>query len=91
MSNPVGFCTCKDWETCGCGNPPVHCMWCCLDLTPEQIAQWDFENWDSIPPRPTCLPMQITCGRCGASVDNPTQEEIDFHFSEEHNARKTQS
>lgn len=23
---------------CGCGNqPPIHCMWCCADLTPEEI------------------------------------------------------
>jgi len=23
---------------CGCGNqPPIHCMWCCQDLTSEEI------------------------------------------------------
>jgi hypothetical protein len=23
---------------CGCGNqPPIHCMWCCEDLTSEEI------------------------------------------------------
>lgn len=33
------FCSCSDWEPCGCGNqPPYHCMWCCLNLTAEQIA-----------------------------------------------------
>lgn len=33
------FCTCLGWEPCACGNqPPYHCMLCCLELTPEQIA-----------------------------------------------------
>ena len=33
------FCNCSDWEPCGCGHqPPFHCMWCCRELTGEQIA-----------------------------------------------------
>lgn len=33
------FCSCVDWEPCGCGNqPPYHCMWCCHDLSQEQIV-----------------------------------------------------
>jgi hypothetical protein len=25
---------------CGCGHPPpYHCIWCCLELTPEQFAE----------------------------------------------------
>src|SRR5271157_313838 len=83
--NTVKFCSCPDWETCGCGNqPPYHCMWCCLDLTPEQLAQWNFETWDYIPPRPKRMPKRISCGFCGVSIDNPTQEQIDEHFNEEH-------
>ena len=36
---PDGFCSCSDWEPCGCSHqPPYHCMWCCQDLTIEQIA-----------------------------------------------------
>jgi hypothetical protein len=32
------FCNCSDWEPCACGNqPPYHCMWCCRQLTDEQI------------------------------------------------------
>jgi hypothetical protein len=32
------FCKCLGWEPCACGNqPPYHCMWCCGDLTPEQV------------------------------------------------------
>lgn len=32
------YCSCPDWLTCGCGNqPPHHCMYCCLDLSPEQL------------------------------------------------------
>ena len=34
-----GFCSCSDWEPRGCGHqPPYHCMWCCRDLSMEQIA-----------------------------------------------------
>ena len=34
------YCTCADWEPCGCGNqPPCHCQWCCLELTAEQFEQ----------------------------------------------------
>jgi len=34
------FCTCADWEPCGCGHqPPYHCMWCCLELSREQFEQ----------------------------------------------------
>jgi len=81
-----GFCSCEDWETCGCGNqPPYHCMYCCKTLTPEQLATWNFETWDHIPPSPRGLPLQITCGQCCITIDNPTQEQVDFHFSEEHN------
>jgi len=87
--NTVGFCTCEDWETCACGDPEIHCMYCCLPLTKEQIAQWNFEEWDFIPPRPKGLPIQISCGACQITIDNPTQEQVDYHFSEEHNVRKT--
>jgi len=38
-SDEQRFCTCMDWEPCGCGNqPPYHCMWCCLELTPQQTT-----------------------------------------------------
>lgn len=34
------YCTCDDWEPCGCGNqPPYHCMYCCEELTPEQLEE----------------------------------------------------
>ena len=34
------FCSCKDWEPCGCRHQPLyHCMWCCLELNPEQFAE----------------------------------------------------
>ncbi len=83
--NPVEFCSCPNWEPCGCGNqPPRHCMWCCLDLTPEQLAAFDFETDEHIPPRPKGLPVQISCGACNVTIDNPTEEEVNFHFSEEH-------
>ena len=33
------FCICLGWEPCGCGNqPPYHCVLCCRELNPEQIA-----------------------------------------------------
>jgi len=32
------YCSCEDWEPCGCGNqPPYHCMWCCRELNSEQL------------------------------------------------------
>ena len=37
----IGVCGADDaghHALCGCGNqPPIHCMWCCEDLTPEEI------------------------------------------------------
>jgi hypothetical protein len=52
------FCTCEDWEPCGCGNqPPPHCMYCCLDLTQEQLAAFNFNTDEHIPPRPKSLPI----------------------------------
>jgi hypothetical protein len=37
--NADQFCTCLGWEPCACGNqPPYHCMLCCRELSPEQIA-----------------------------------------------------
>jgi hypothetical protein len=42
VPRPTGtheFCSCPDWEPCGCGNqPPYHCMWCCHELTEEQVT-----------------------------------------------------
>jgi len=33
------FCTRLAWEPCGCGKQPrYHCMYCCLELTAEQIT-----------------------------------------------------
>ena len=82
-------CTCPDWEPCACGSDsPPHCQWCCLNLTSEQLAAFNFETWEFIPPRPTALPSQISCGACGVTIDNPTEEEINFHFSEEHHGSK---
>jgi hypothetical protein len=79
------FCQCEDWEPCACGNqPPRHCMWCCHDLTDEQLDSFDFKNWEFIPPRPRELPTQISCGTCGMTIDNPTQQDIDHHFRENH-------
>jgi len=78
-------CDCPDWEPCPCGSDsPAHCQWCCLDLTPEQIAAFNFETDEHIPPRPKDLPVQISCGACGITIDNPTEEQINFHFSEGH-------
>ncbi len=38
-NDDVGFCRCLGWEACGCGNqPPYHCMLCCKELSPEQVA-----------------------------------------------------
>jgi hypothetical protein len=32
------MCQCLGWEPCACGNqPPYHCMWCCRELSAEQI------------------------------------------------------
>ena len=88
-SNPVkddAYCECPDWTPCGCGNqPPRHCMYCCHDLSPEQLVAFDFENWEYIPPRPKALPVQIFCGKCGMTIDNPTEADLDFHFGAEHN------
>ena len=40
------FCTCKDWEPCGCGHqPPYHCMYCCLELSREQFEQAKSRGW----------------------------------------------
>jgi hypothetical protein len=37
----IGVCEADDagqHALCGCGNqPPIHCMWCCEDLTEEEI------------------------------------------------------
>ncbi len=35
------YCSCPDWSPCACGNAQVepHCMYCCKDLTPEQVSQ----------------------------------------------------
>ncbi len=34
-----GFCSCSEWEPCGCGNqPPYHCMLCCKELSRDQIV-----------------------------------------------------
>ena len=80
------FCQCPDWEACGCVNqPPYHCMWCCRDLTAEQLAQWDFDNWDYRTPKPKGLPQEIFCGQCQLRIVDPTEEEFNFHFSDEHN------
>jgi hypothetical protein len=80
-----GFCVCNDWEPCPCGtdNPP-HCMYCAKSLTQKQLAAFNFEEWEHIPPRPKSLPIRISCGFCGVTIDNPTQEQIDEHFNEEH-------
>jgi hypothetical protein len=33
------FCDCANWEPCACANqPPYHCMWCCRELTDEQVT-----------------------------------------------------
>jgi len=82
MTIETKFCTCSDWDPCSCGDPEIHCMYCCLPLTAEQIAGFNFETWEYIPPRPTALPIQITCGHCGITIDHPTQEQINLHFSE---------
>ncbi len=89
----LGFCACFDWEPCPCGvaskSEPPHCMYCCLDLTKDQRKQFDFTTWEHIPPRPKGLPIQISCGACQTTIDNPTQEQIDYHFTEEkHDVRK---
>jgi len=40
-SQNIGVCEADDaglHALCGCGNqPPIHCMWCCSDLTSEEI------------------------------------------------------
>jgi hypothetical protein len=33
------FCECGETAQCGCGDPVLHCMFCCGDLTPEQIKK----------------------------------------------------
>jgi len=34
------YCDCRDWEPCACGQqPPYHCMWCCRELRPAQVAE----------------------------------------------------
>ena len=79
------ICTCPDWEPCPCGGEgPAHCQWCCKDLTPEQLAAFNFEEWEHIPPRPKGLPIEIYCGQCNIRITNPTQEQFDFHCSIEH-------
>lgn len=86
MADVEEFCTCPDWEPCGCGNQQdgPHCMYCVQPLSPAQIAAFDFNTDEHIPPRPRGLPIQISCGACQVTIDNPTQEQIDFHFSDEH-------
>jgi hypothetical protein len=85
-----GFCQCDDWEPCPCGDTgPTHCMYCAQYLSPEQLAAFNFENWEHIPPHPRGLPIQISCGACQTTIDNPTQEQIDYHFTEDkHDVRK---
>ncbi len=82
-----GFCVCEDWEPCGCGNQQGgrHCMYCVKSLTPKQLAAYDFDTDEHIPPRPRGLPIQISCGACGITIDNPTEEQMNYHFSEGHN------
>jgi hypothetical protein len=40
QSSPArGSCRCSDWEPCACAHqPPYHCMWCCRELTADQLA-----------------------------------------------------
>ena len=41
----IEYCNCADWEVCGCGNqPPHHCIYCCRDLTPEQMETEEFKR-----------------------------------------------
>ena len=42
----IEYCTCSDWQECVCGLEPPHCMWCCKDLTEEQLAILAKENGD---------------------------------------------
>jgi hypothetical protein len=55
------FCICIDSDMCGCDNqPPYHCMYCCHDLSPEQLEKWDFEKheWKGTKP---CICGLILC------------------------------
>jgi hypothetical protein len=86
MADVEEFCTCPDWEPCGCGNQEdgPHCVYCAHPLSPGQLAAFDFDMDEHIPPRPRGLPTQIQCGACETTIDNPTQEQVDFHLSDEH-------
>lgn len=86
MADVEEFCSCPEWEPCGCGNQQDgrHCMYCCKFLTPGQIAAFDFDTDEHIPPRLKGLPIQIHCGACNLTIDNPTEEQVDHHFSAEH-------
>lgn len=44
MDVVMRFCICEDWTLCACGATVAHCMWCCLDLSDERLAQWDFDK-----------------------------------------------
>jgi hypothetical protein len=74
----MSTCNCIDWQPCPCGNqgPEWHCMYCCLDLSEDQMRAFDFDQWEHIPYRPKSLPLSIACG-CGLEYTNPTQEEFD--------------